>query len=91
MELNYLVSSLFRGQSGMVWPKTHAVNHSISQSKARPFLESAEHLELVQLFISQATCCSVSESCLTLCNSGTAALKVPVLHRLPECAHTRVH
>ena len=37
-------------------------------------------------------CCSVTKSCLTLCdpmNWGTPGF--PVLHHLPECAQTRVH
>ena len=45
MELNYLVSSLFRGQSGMVWPKIHAVNHIISQSvKGQSFLGNLQNI-----------------------------------------------
>ena len=39
-----------------------------------------------------ASCCSVAQSCLTLCNPMDCSTPdFPVLHYLPEFAHTHVH
>ena len=43
-------------------------------------------------YIYQCLCCSVSKSCLTLCNPMNCSTPgFPVLHYLPEFAQTHVH
>ena len=45
---------------------------------------------LIRLFV--CFCCSVSQSCLTLCNTMDCITPgFPVLHHLPELAQTHVH
>ena len=91
MELSYLVSSLFRGQSGMVWPKTHAVNHIISQSKASPSSGACRTSQAcLALYFTDHLLFShwvVSDS-LQLMDCSTPGF--PVLHQLPKFAHTHV-
>ena len=36
-------------------------------------------------------CCSVAESCLTICDPWTATCQAPVFHYLPEFAQIHVH
>ena len=48
--------------------------------------------ELQFLKITLQRCCSVAESCLTLCDSMDCIMPgLPVLHYLPEFAQTHVH
>ena len=59
---------------------------SINSSFYKWFLYS------VQEHFTHSSCCSVAQLCLTLCDPmDCSMLGFPVLHHLPELAHTHVH
>ena len=54
--------------------------------------ELPRHTDISKHLPSTSVCCSVAQSCLTLCDpEDFSPPGSPVLHHLPEFAHTHVH
>ena len=82
---NYSVTLSFSFEYSQ-WQETyHLLSQLILFGKSSP-LESASWK------LAQICCCSVAQSCLTLCSPmDCSMLGFPVLHYLPEFAKTHVH
>ena len=51
-----------------------------------------QEIHCMYLLMHHCYCCSVTKSCLTLCDPMNCSTRsFPVLHHLPECAQTHAH
>jgi len=56
------------------------------------FTQNCHNSDAAKMFFSKGCCCSVTQSCPTLCDPvDCSTLGFPVLHYLPEFAQTQVH
>ena len=81
---NEFLSLAVRKRKTSDWSTLHCLTNILEQRKTVSFLCESENWV--------TTCCSVAQSCLTLCDPMDCSTPgFPVLHHLPELARTHVH